>query len=68
MYGVSALQTGEQGIGHYLFGKYYQLLGNYIAAIFHYKKALLFLNKKDKMYKMTKRYLKILKAKTSREE
>jgi len=26
------------------------------------------LNKKDKMYKMTKRYLKILKAKTSREE
>ena len=68
MYGVSALQTGEQGIGHYLFGRYYQLLGNYIAAIFHYKKALLFLNKKDKMYKMTKRYLKILKAKTSREE
>ena len=68
MYGVSALQIGKKGIGHYIFGKYYQLRGNYMAAIFHYKKALLFLNKKDKMYKRAKWFLKNLETRTIQRE
>ncbi|NPA40405.1 MAG: M48 family metalloprotease [Thermodesulfobacteria bacterium] len=49
-FGKVASALNKKGIAHYCFGRYYELLGNYSAANYHYRQALLFLNKTDKMY------------------
>ena len=67
-FGKVASALSKKGISHYYFGRYYQLLGNYSAARYHYKQALLFLNKKDKMYFETVEMLRQLRGFNKRVE
>lgn len=49
-FGRTCSKINKDGEAHFYFGKYYELKGDYETAYFHYKKALSFLSKKDKMY------------------
>jgi len=61
-FGKSASMIGRAGEAHYLFGKYYEKVGDYKVALYHFKQALLFLNKKDKMFFKVKEELKKLRG------
>ena len=60
-FGRTASEMNKLGEAHFYFGKYYELKGDYKTAIYHYKKALSFLSKTDKMYKEVQKNLKNLK-------
>ena len=59
-FGRICSQLGKVGEAHFYFAKHYEFRGDYFAAIYHYKKALSFLPKTDKMYIEAKSDLKKL--------
>ncbi len=54
-FGKTAFEIKRLGEAHFYFGKYFELKGDYKTAIYHYKKALSFLSKTDKMYREVQR-------------
>ncbi len=60
-FGRVCTQLKKEGEAHFYFGKYYEIIGDYTTAIFHYSRALSFLNKKDKIYKKAVLRIKDLK-------
>lgn len=60
-FGRICSNINKDGEAHFYFGKYYELKGDYKTAEYHYKKALSFLSKEDKMYNKVKEVLGNLK-------
>lgn len=49
-FGKICSSLAKDGEAHFYFGKFYEIKGDFRTALFHYKKALSFLSKTDKMY------------------
>ncbi|RKX61069.1 MAG: hypothetical protein DRP29_01430 [Thermodesulfobacteriota bacterium] len=60
-FGRICSELDKFGESHFYFGKYYELKGEHKIAMFHYRKALSFLNKDSKIYIRVKNHIKNLK-------
>ncbi len=56
-FGKICSSLGKDGEAHFYFGKFYEIKGDFKTALFHYKKALSFFSKMDKMYLEAKEFI-----------
>ncbi len=62
-FGLVSSRMERIGESHYYFGKYYEKKGDFKTALFHYKRALSFLEKNSKIYLEVEEKLKSLEKK-----